>query len=72
MLILRTSQVSKETRIMEIDISEEDYQDLMNGIRTQEICENLTLEEYEFIKYGISEDDWDLMLDLCFDQGDDE
>lgn len=59
MLITRTSMITGVTRALDLDVTEEQlflyYED---GILIQSAFPNLTPGEREFIKTGISEEEW--------------
>lgn len=59
MLITRTSMVSKVTRTMNLDITERQAQNYMDGWNIQDAFPNLTADEREFIMTGITSEEWD-------------
>ena len=59
MLITRVSPFSGKTHMMEIDITEEQLDEWEDGKLIQYAMPNLTPEEREFIKTGITPKEWD-------------
>jgi len=63
MKIARTSQVSGITRSMDLDITAQQWQDYLNGVGyIQDIFPNLTPSQREFIKTGITDEEWDSLF----------
>lgn len=65
MKIVRTSQVSGITRSMDLDITEEQMA-LFEGGRTpiQDCFPNLSADDREFIKTGITTEEWDTLFSV--------
>ena len=59
MLITRTSPFSNKTNIMEIDVTEEQIALWESGVLIQNAMPNLSADEREFIKTGITPAEWD-------------
>jgi hypothetical protein len=59
MIIARTSQVSGITRSMDLNITAQQWQDYLQGVGCiQDIFPNLTPSQREFIKTGITDEEW--------------
>jgi len=59
MLITKTSPFSGNTNVMEIDVTEEQIALWENGTLIQNAMPHLTPDEREFIKTGITSEEWD-------------
>ena len=60
MLITRTSPFSGNTNVMEIDVTQEQLRSWrQDGILIQDAMPNLSADEREFIKTGITPEEWD-------------
>ena len=59
MLITRTSPFSNNTNVMEIDVTEEQIALWESGVLIQNAMPNLSADEREFIKTGITPEEWD-------------
>ena len=59
MKIIRTSRVSAETNVMEIDVTREQIAQWEGGMLIQDAMPNITSDEREFIMTGITPDEWD-------------
>ena len=59
MQIIRTSPFSGNTNVMEIDVTQEQISSWENGTLIQDAMPNLTPDEREFIKTGITPEEWD-------------
>ena len=59
MLITRTYPFSNKTNIMEIDVTEEQIALWESGTLIQNAMPNLSADEREFIKTGITPEEWD-------------
>ena len=59
MKIVRTSRVSAETNVMEIDVTREQIAQWEGGMLIQQAMPNLCEDEREFIMNGITPDEWD-------------
>lgn len=60
MIITRKSPISKLEHSMDLDITEEQIQKWQQGELIQNAFPNLTASEREFIKTGITDEEWDL------------
>jgi len=59
MLITRTSMLSGITRTQDIAATQEEINAWKNGMYIQVALPNLTNSEREFIKTGITDEEWD-------------
>ncbi len=59
MLIIRTSLFSGNTNVMDIDVTQEQLDAWENGTLIQNAMPHLTSDEREFIKSGITPEEWD-------------
>ena len=59
MLITRTSSLSGNTNSMEIEVTQEQLSSWENGTLIQNAMPNLSADEREFIKTGITPEEWD-------------
>jgi len=59
MLIIRTSPFSGKTNSMEIEVTQEQISSWENGTLIQDAMPHLTPDEREFIKTGITREEWD-------------
>ena len=60
MLIIRTSPFSGNTNSMEIEVTQEQLSSWqVDGILIQDAMPHLTPDEREFIKTGITPEEWD-------------
>lgn len=65
MTITRTSQVSGITRSMDLDVTAQQWADFLSGVGTiQDIFPNLTPSQREFIKTGITDEEWDTLFSV--------
>ena len=62
MLVKRTSRISGKPTTMEIDITVKQLLEWDNGALIQDAMPHLTPDEREFIKTGITPDEWNNML----------
>jgi hypothetical protein len=63
MKIVRTSKVSGITRTMDLDVTEEQMQRFKARVELiQDIFPNLTADEREFIKTGITKEEFDSLF----------
>lgn len=60
MIITRKSPISKLEHSMDLDITEEQIEKWQQGELIQNAFPNLTASEREFIKTGITDEEWDL------------
>ena len=59
MLITRTSSLSGNTNSMEIEVTQEQLSSWESGVLIQNAMPNLSADEREFIKTGITPAEWD-------------
>jgi|TARA_R110002012_G_scaffold173788_1_gene338582 hypothetical protein len=64
MKIIRTSRVSAETNVMEIDVTREQIAQWEGGMLIQDAMPNITSDEREFIMTGITPQEWDSMMGI--------
>ncbi len=62
MLISKVSDMSNKMHTMDIDVTDEQLQDWRDGTPIQDAMPNLTPDEREFIKSGITPKEWDEMF----------
>lgn len=62
MLITRKSPITKKQNTLEININEVEIQDWLHGMLIQHAMPNISAAEREFIKTGMTEEDWDSLL----------
>ena len=62
MKITRESQFSGKVRTMDLDITNEQILKYENGAFLQDAFPNLTADEREFFKSGITGEEWDKMF----------
>jgi len=60
MIITRKSPISKLEHSMDLDITEKQIEKWQQGELIQNAFPNLTASEREFIKTGITDEEWDL------------
>lgn len=63
MIIARKSQLSGKTNTMEIAVTTEQLEAWKAGALIQNAMPNLTSDEREFIKTGITADEWDTLFE---------
>jgi len=61
MQIQRTSTITGITRILDLDITDDQVSEYMNGALIQKAFPNLTADEREFILTGITAEEWDTL-----------
>lgn len=59
MLVYRKSPVSNRINVQEIDVTEEQIKDWEDGTLIQNAMPLLTTDEREFIKTGVTREEWD-------------
>ena len=59
MLVYRKSPVSGRVNVQEIDVTEAQLKDWESGMLIQNAMPLLTTDEREFIKTGITREEWD-------------
>jgi hypothetical protein len=62
MMISKISDMSNKMHTMDIDVTDEQLQDWREGTAIQDAMPNLTPDEREFIKTGITPKEWDEMF----------
>ena len=62
MLISKVSAISNKMHTMDIDVTDEQLQDWREGAAIQDAMPNLTPDEREFIKTGITPKEWEEMF----------
>jgi hypothetical protein len=62
MKITRRSMFSGVERTLEIDVTEEQLQKWQDGMLIQNAMPNLTAGEREFIKTGVTDEEWETYL----------
>lgn len=62
MEITRKSQVSGKVRTLEIDVTADQMAAYYNGALLQDAFPNLSVDEREFIKTGITSEEWEEMF----------
>jgi hypothetical protein len=61
MIIERTSELTGVTRVMEIDVCEQQIKDWEEGKLIQDAMPSLTPSEREFIMTGTTDEEWETM-----------
>lgn len=70
MIIKRRSILSGDDHEMEIDVTQEQLESYyLGGALLQDAFPNLTPDEREFIKTGITADEWDAHFEGAEDEG---
>ena len=59
MRILRTSDLTGEIHVMELDVTKKQFEDWRGGMLLQDAFSNLNRDEREFIKSGSTKEEWD-------------
>ena len=62
MMISKVSAISNKMHTMDIDVTDEQLQDWREGTAIQDAMPNLTPDEREFIKTGITPKEWEEMF----------
>ena len=62
MQIVRTSRISGNTNVMDIDITTDQFLSWINGSLIQDGMPDISADEREFIMTGITPDEWDAMF----------
>ncbi len=65
MLITRTSLFTGVTRTIDIPVTQEQLDDWDNGVLIQDAMPNLSSDQRDFIKTGITEDEWSYIEDMA-------
>ena len=71
MKITRTSRISAETNVMEIDVTQEQLALWESGMLIQEAMPNIGSDEREFIMTGITPQEWDNAMGIDEEEEDD-
>jgi len=75
MQITRTSRLSAETHVMEIDVTQEQIDKWEGGMKIQDAMPNIGSDEREFIMTGITPTEWDIAMgiddDVDYESNDD-
>jgi hypothetical protein len=75
MQITRTSRLSAEINIMEIDVTQEQIDKWEGGMKIQDAMPNIASDEREFIMTGITPTEWDIAMgiddDVDYESNDD-
>mgnify|MGYP003653165969 FL=1 len=64
MKITRTSRLSAETNVMDIDITQEQLALWESGMLIQDAMPNIGSDEREFIMTGITPQEWDTAMGI--------
>lgn len=56
--VIRTSQLTGHTASMELDITDDEYSAWTSGTLIQDAFPRLSAEEREFVKTGITPEEW--------------
>ena len=59
MQIIRTSRISGNTNVMDIDITQAQLAAWVDGSLIQDVMPDISADEREFIMTGITPDEWD-------------
>jgi hypothetical protein len=70
MKITRTSRISAETNVMEIDVTQEQLALWESGMLIQEAMPNIGSDEREFIMTGITPQEWDNAMGIDEEEDD--
>ena len=62
MQIVRTSRISGNTNVMDIDITTDQFLSWIDGSLIQDVMPNISADEREFIMTGITPSEWDAMF----------
>jgi hypothetical protein len=62
MFITRQSQITGKIHTLDLPITQKQLDDFNNGAILQDVFSNLTPGQREFIYSGITEEEWDEML----------
>ena len=72
MKITRTSRISAETNVMDIDVTEEQLALWESGMLIQEAMPNIGSDEREFIMTGITPQEWDNAMGIDEEEEDED
>lgn len=62
MKLTRTSPISGKKNTMDLDVTIDQITDWEKGAMIQDAMPNLTIDEREFIKTGITSEDWSELM----------
>lgn len=62
MKITRTSMMTGKVRTLDIDVTEEQIKEYNAGALIQDAFSNISPDEREFIKTGVTSEEWDEMF----------
>ena len=62
MQIVRTSRISGNTNVMDIDITTDQFLSWIDGSLIQDVMPDISADEREFIMTGTTPDEWDAMF----------
>ena len=62
MQIIRTSRISGNTNVMDIDITQAQLAAWVDGSLIQDVMPDISADEREFIMTGITPDEWNAMF----------
>ena len=62
MQIVRTSRISGNTNVMDIDITQAQLDAWVDGSLIQDVMPDISADEREFIMTGTTPDEWDAMF----------
>lgn len=62
MKIERVSPLTGKTNVMELDVTEQQFELWRGGMYIQDAFPNLDADQREFIKTGYTKEDWDSMF----------
>ena len=73
MKLSRLSQFTGNYNVMEIPLSEEEYELCymawtVDGVLLQDAFPNLTAEERDFIKFGVTPEEWEAVIGVTADE----
>lgn len=64
MLIAMTSQLSGKDHVMDLDITEEQVNNFLSGVKVQDAFPHLKPHEREFLLTGMTPEEWDELVSL--------
>jgi len=72
MEVTRTSRITGITRTIDLPITEEQLIDYGRGALIQDALWNLTASQREFFMTGITEEEWNMFVEITDDDDEDE
>ena len=72
MEVTRTSKITGITRTVDLPITEEQLIDYGRGALIQDALWNLTASQREFFMTGITEEEWNMFVEITDDDDEDE